>query len=121
MSGMASLALLSGTVCAGVAGFLATFSGENYFCFELLVCTELGCSFSFFSPNSTSCNNSTAFNYYIGALFGCCLISFSSCLAASRILLYGVSCGMAIALFLDCTVSDIISDPVDGRMPLKVR
>ena len=118
---MASLASLSGTVCAVVSGLLTTFSGATYFCFVLLVFTELGGGFSFFSPNSTSCNNSTAFNYYIGDLFGCCLISFSSCLAASRILLYGVSCGMAIALFLDCTVSDIISDPVDGRMPLKVR
>ena len=96
MSGMSSLASLSGTVCDGVAVFLATFSGAAYFCFALLVCTELGGSFSFFSPNSTSSNNSIAFNFSIRALFVCCLIASSNCLAASRILLTGVIYGMAI-------------------------
>ena len=119
MYGMAILASLSGTVCAGVAGFLETFSGATSFCFALLVCTELGGSFSFLSPNSTSRNYSIAFNYSIGALFGCCLIASSNCLAASRILSPGVSCGIEIACCLNCTVSDILSAPVDGSITLK--
>ena len=117
---MASLASLSGTVCAVVSGLLTTFSGATYFCFVLLVFTELGGGFSFFSPNSTSHNNPIAFNSSIGALFGCCLIASSNCLADSRILSAGVSCGMAIVGCLNHTVSDILLNPVDGRIPLKV-
>ena len=92
-----SLVAFSGTVCVGLIGSLVSSFGTTSFCFVFLVCTLLGGSFYFLSPNNTSCSNSMAVNFSIGALFGCFLISSSPCMTASRIILAGVSFGMVMS------------------------
>ena len=114
------LVAFSGTVCVGLIGSLVSSSGTISFCFVFLICTLLGGSFSFLSPNNTSHSNSMAVNSSIEALFGCFLIASYNCLASSRILSDGVGCGMAMVYCLKSTVSDILSAPVYGRMPLNV-
>ena len=101
------------------ASLVVAFVGATISWCSLLICTLLGGGGgSFLLPSSTSCSNSTSVIWSIGAFVGCCYNASSNCLDASRIMLAGASCGVAMAWCLNLTVPDICSAPVDFRMPL---